>query len=324
MRRGPWWFSGSADAIYQNLNIVGDERPDYILVFGADHIYRMDPRQMLAQHVETGAAATVAAIRVPAAEAQRFGIIEPGAGHPDRPLRGEAARPPGPGRRRARSICSPPWAIMCSPPRPWWTPCAKMPRTPIAATTWAGTSCRASWTAGDAHVYDFANNDVPGCTERRTRLLARRRHPRQLLRRQHGPGRGAAGVQPVQPRLAHLHQPGPAAAGQVRLRGRRPRRARPLDSIVSGRVHHFRRHGAPVGHLPRRAGRARGAGRGLGDHGQRRASARGPWCAGPSSTRTSWSPRERGSAPNPSSTPATSPSRPGASSSSARAKRSST
>ena len=43
MRRGPWWFSGSADAIYQNLNIVGDERPDYILVFGADQIYRMDP-----------------------------------------------------------------------------------------------------------------------------------------------------------------------------------------------------------------------------------------------------------------------------------------
>ncbi|HTV10424.1 MAG TPA: glucose-1-phosphate adenylyltransferase [Acidimicrobiales bacterium] len=80
MRRGPWWFSGSADAIYQNLNIVGDEQPEYLLVFGADHIYRMDPRQMLAQHMETGAAATVAAIRVPAAEAGGFGIIEPGEG----------------------------------------------------------------------------------------------------------------------------------------------------------------------------------------------------------------------------------------------------
>jgi glucose-1-phosphate adenylyltransferase len=76
MRRGPWWFSGSADAIYQNLNIVGDESPQYVLVFGADHIYRMDPRQMLAQHVETGAAATVAAIRVPVADARAFGIIE--------------------------------------------------------------------------------------------------------------------------------------------------------------------------------------------------------------------------------------------------------
>ena len=80
MRRGPWWFAGSADAIYQNLNIIGDARPDYILVFGADHIYRMDPRQMLAQHIETGASATVAAIRAPVAEASGFGIIEPGEG----------------------------------------------------------------------------------------------------------------------------------------------------------------------------------------------------------------------------------------------------
>jgi glucose-1-phosphate adenylyltransferase len=80
MRRGPWWFAGSADAIYQNLNIVGDERPDYVLVFGADHIYRMDPSQMLAQHIESGAAATVAAIGVPAAEAHGFGILEPGPG----------------------------------------------------------------------------------------------------------------------------------------------------------------------------------------------------------------------------------------------------
>jgi glucose-1-phosphate adenylyltransferase len=77
MRRGPWWFAGSADAIFQNLNIIGDERPEYILVFGADHIYRMDPRQMLAQHIESGAAASVAAIEVPAAEARGFGIVEP-------------------------------------------------------------------------------------------------------------------------------------------------------------------------------------------------------------------------------------------------------
>ena len=47
MRRGPRWFAGSADAIYQNLNLINDERPDYVIVFGADHIYRMDPRQMV-------------------------------------------------------------------------------------------------------------------------------------------------------------------------------------------------------------------------------------------------------------------------------------
>src|SRR4051795_8088504 len=69
MRRGPRWFAGSADAIYQNLNLVNDEWPDYILVFGADHIYRMDPRQMLTHHIVTGAGLTVAAVRAPLAQA---------------------------------------------------------------------------------------------------------------------------------------------------------------------------------------------------------------------------------------------------------------
>jgi glucose-1-phosphate adenylyltransferase len=76
MRSGPHWFAGSADAIYQNLNIIGDERPDYVIVVGADHIYRMDPRQLVEQHVESGAGVTVAGIRVPIEQAPQFGVIE--------------------------------------------------------------------------------------------------------------------------------------------------------------------------------------------------------------------------------------------------------
>src|SRR5512133_1050517 len=76
MRRGPRWFAGSADAIYQNLNLVYDERPETICVFGADHIYRMDPRQMIEQHVESGAGVTVAGMRVPISQANQFGVIE--------------------------------------------------------------------------------------------------------------------------------------------------------------------------------------------------------------------------------------------------------
>ncbi len=76
MRRGPQWFAGSADAIFQNMNLIDDEHPDYIFVFGADHIYRMDPRQMLEHHIDSGAGVTVAAIRVPRAEASAFGVIE--------------------------------------------------------------------------------------------------------------------------------------------------------------------------------------------------------------------------------------------------------
>jgi glucose-1-phosphate adenylyltransferase len=76
MRRGRHWFAGSADAIYQNFNLLQDEEPDYVVVFGADHIYRMDPRQMVAQHIASGASVTVAAIRVPRSEASSFGVVQ--------------------------------------------------------------------------------------------------------------------------------------------------------------------------------------------------------------------------------------------------------
>ncbi|MCP5027803.1 MAG: glucose-1-phosphate adenylyltransferase [Actinomycetia bacterium] len=78
MRRGAQWFLGSADAIHQNMNLINDERPQYIFVFGADHIYRMDPRQMLDHHIASGAGATLAAIRVPVEQAYQFGVIEVG------------------------------------------------------------------------------------------------------------------------------------------------------------------------------------------------------------------------------------------------------
>lgn len=78
MRRGPRWFSGSADAIYQNLNLISDEDPDIVCVFGADHIYRMDPTQMVEHHFRSGAGVTVAAIPVPLHEGPQFGVIEAG------------------------------------------------------------------------------------------------------------------------------------------------------------------------------------------------------------------------------------------------------
>src|SRR5215217_4184874 len=72
-RLGPRWFAGSADAIHQSMNLISDERPAYVVVFGADNIYRMDPRQMVAQHVSSGAGVTVAAIRQPLSLADQFG-----------------------------------------------------------------------------------------------------------------------------------------------------------------------------------------------------------------------------------------------------------
>lgn len=75
-RLGPRWYTGSADAILQNFNLIHDENPNHVLVFGADHVYRMDPEQMFEAHIETGAGVTIAAIRMPRAEAHEFGVIE--------------------------------------------------------------------------------------------------------------------------------------------------------------------------------------------------------------------------------------------------------
>src|SRR5687767_4165177 len=78
MRTGLDWYKGSADAIYQNLNIITDEEPDYTFVFGADHVYRMDVRQMMQFHLDTKADCTVAAIPVPLHIGKSFGIIKVG------------------------------------------------------------------------------------------------------------------------------------------------------------------------------------------------------------------------------------------------------
>jgi glucose-1-phosphate adenylyltransferase len=77
-RLGPQWYAGSADAIYQSMNLINDARPDIIVVFGADHVYRMDASQMVQAHVDSGAGVTVAGIRVPRKEAWQFGVIKAG------------------------------------------------------------------------------------------------------------------------------------------------------------------------------------------------------------------------------------------------------
>ncbi|MCW2495583.1 glucose-1-phosphate adenylyltransferase [Jatrophihabitans sp.] len=92
-RLGPRWYTGSADAILQSSNLIYDDKPDYIVVFGADHVYRMDPRQMVTQHIESGADATVAAIKVPRVEASAFGVIDAG---PDGKVQGFLEKPADP------------------------------------------------------------------------------------------------------------------------------------------------------------------------------------------------------------------------------------
>ncbi|MBI3353432.1 MAG: glucose-1-phosphate adenylyltransferase [Nitrospirae bacterium] len=76
MRRGTHWYLGTADAVYQNLNIIHDENPDYVFVFGGDHIYKMDVGQMLRYHIQKKADVTISTVPVPVSGASDFGIIE--------------------------------------------------------------------------------------------------------------------------------------------------------------------------------------------------------------------------------------------------------
>ncbi len=163
MRRGPYWFLGSADAIYQNLNLIGDERPDHVCVFGADHIYRMDPRQMVEAHVESGAGVTVAAIPVPRDEAKAFGVIESDADGRIIGFHEKVDEPPSMPGDETRCLASMGNYVFET-------------QTLVDVVTPAGLDQQRTDIGGDvipaltregvARVYDFSTNDVPGQDER--------------------------------------------------------------------------------------------------------------------------------------------------------------
>jgi glucose-1-phosphate adenylyltransferase len=164
MRRGPQWFAGSADAVFQNLNIVSDERPDYICVFGADHIYRMDPRQMLDQHIASGAGLTVAAIRAPRAEAHQFGVITTEDG---RRITSFVEKPSNP-----TGLPDAPDQVFASMGNYIFTTTDLVDALHIDADDedsrhdMGGDIVPAFVAKADAEVYDFSTNIVPGATER--------------------------------------------------------------------------------------------------------------------------------------------------------------
>jgi len=96
------WYAGTADAIAHNLEEIRSEGPSHVLILSGDHIYKMDYGQMLAQHVESGAACTIGAVEIPADEASRFGILEvDGAsavtGFQEKPVTGATEIPGQPG-----------------------------------------------------------------------------------------------------------------------------------------------------------------------------------------------------------------------------------
>ena len=285
-RVGKHWYLGSADAIFQSLNLINDEKPDIVVVVGADHVYRMDFSQMVEQHIESGAACTVAAIRQPIALADQFGVID--------------VRPDDPNRIRD---------FLEKPKDP-----TGLPDSPHEVLASMGN-----------YVFD-ADALVEAVTRRRRRqrlqhdmggdivpaFVGKQRRGRLRLQGQRGPGatdrdRGywrdvgtmapyyaahmdvvspAADLQPLQLRLADLHDLRPAAAGQGRAgpRARLPRSRTPCcrpgwSSPAAGSTGRC---------SPRRSASSQRRGRRL--DAAATASGSGPVrsCATPSSTRTSW------------------------------------
>ena len=164
-RLGPRWYAGSADAIYQSFNLINDERPDYVIVFGADHIYRMDPEQMVSQHIASGAGVTVAAIRQPLSMADQFGVIEVDEGN--KRIRSFREKP-----KDATGLPDSPDEVYASMGNYVFTTealCDAIISDAKDASSkhdMGGNIIPKFVEQGDAAVYDFRDNVVPGSTER--------------------------------------------------------------------------------------------------------------------------------------------------------------
>ena len=165
-RLGKRWFSGSADAILQSLNLIRDEKPDIVVVVGADHVYRMDFREMVQAHIDSGRGATVAAIRQPIELSDQFGVIQLDANDPtkiseflEKPI-------------NAEGLADAPHEVLASMGNYVFTTDALIEavirdgeRTD-SNHDMGGDIIPAFVEAGDAGVYDLKHNDVPGSTDR--------------------------------------------------------------------------------------------------------------------------------------------------------------
>jgi glucose-1-phosphate adenylyltransferase len=164
-RLGKQWYLGSADAIYQSLNLVRDERPDIIVVVGADHVYRMDFGQMVQAHLDSGAACSVAAIRQPISLADQFGVIE--TTEDGKRIHAFLEKP-----KDARGLPDAPDQVLASMGNYVFDADALVEAVTRDAERdgsrhdMGGDIVPDFVARGEATVYDFINNDMPGSNDR--------------------------------------------------------------------------------------------------------------------------------------------------------------
>ena len=164
-RLGPRWQTGSADAIYQSLNLIFDDRPDLVAVFGADHVYRMDPAQLVEAHAAWGAGVTVAAIPVPRREATDFGVVQTAPnGHRVEAFREKPADPPALPGQPDHAFASMGNYVFST--EVLVEALRKDARDETSQHSLGGDIIPMLARAGVAHVYDFLQNKVPGADGR--------------------------------------------------------------------------------------------------------------------------------------------------------------
>ena len=165
-RMGKHWFRGSADAIAQSLNLIHDEKPEYVVVVGADNIYRMDFSQMLDAHIESGRSCTVAAIRQPIELSDQFGVIETDPSDPTA-IKAFVEKP-----KETEGLADDPSSVLASMGNYIFTADALVEAVTRDAEDdsskhdMGGDIVPSFVEKGDATVYDFIHNDVPGSTDR--------------------------------------------------------------------------------------------------------------------------------------------------------------
>lgn len=165
-RVGKSWFLGSANAIYQSLNLIHDDAPDIVVVVGADHVYRMDFSQMVEQHIASGAKATVAAVRQPLNMANQFGVIEVDQDDPQKiaAFVEKPASTPG--------LAADPTQFLASMGNYVFDADALVEALHVDAERldtkhdMGGDIIPYFVDKGQAGVYDFTLNDIPGATDR--------------------------------------------------------------------------------------------------------------------------------------------------------------
>jgi glucose-1-phosphate adenylyltransferase len=159
--RGPGWQAGSADAIYQSLSLLDEHRPDLVVVCGADHVYRMDPLQMIDEHQARGAGVTISAIPMPRAQATDFGVLQAAAdGHSIEAFLEKPASPPGRAGQPDEALVS--MGVYVFDPDVLIEALHKDAADDDSGHSMGGDVIPRLAREGAAHAYDFWQNEVPG------------------------------------------------------------------------------------------------------------------------------------------------------------------